>query len=44
MSGAEAVEIGLAERLAPSGQVREMAVSYIKGLSEAISPAILEGL
>ena len=42
VSGAEAVEIGLAERLAPSGQVREMAVSYIKDLSEAVSPRSLK--
>jgi enoyl-CoA hydratase/carnithine racemase len=42
VSGAEAVEIGLAERLAESGQVLAMAIAYVQDLAESTSPRSLQ--
>jgi enoyl-CoA hydratase/carnithine racemase len=41
ISGTEAVDIGLAERLAAAGQVVEMAIAYVKDLAESASPRSL---
>ncbi len=42
VSGSEAVEMGLAERLAESGQVLPMAIAYVEDLAASTSPASLK--
>ena len=42
LSGSEAVELGLAERLAESGQVLPMAIAYVEDLAASTSPRSLQ--
>jgi enoyl-CoA hydratase/carnithine racemase len=42
VSGSEAVEMGLAERLAGSGQVAQLAIAYVRDLAESTSPQSLK--
>lgn len=42
VSGSEAVEIGLAERVSESGQVVQLAISYVRDLADSASPKSLK--